>query len=101
MVTDSGLLLTHDGAPPSFGRYSIVPRMATKAVAALRVEVPPGMPITLLRVSDDLRRAILLRGLTDVAQRVEACNTQVAVKLPDGAGRAVLRAGSATTSPMC
>ncbi|MGC9051470.1 fucose isomerase [Pyrobaculum sp.] len=93
MVTDGGLLLTHDGAPPSFGKYSIVPRMATKAVAALRVEVPPGMPITLLRVSGDLKRAVLLRGLTDVAQRVEACNTQVAVKLPDGAGRAVLKAG--------
>lgn len=93
MVTDSVLLLTHDGAPPSFGRYSIIPRMATKAVAALGVEVPPGVPTTLLRVSGDLKKAILLRGVTDVAQRIEACNTQVAVKLPEGAGRAVLRAG--------
>ncbi|WP_333639634.1 fucose isomerase [Pyrobaculum aerophilum] len=92
-VGDDVLLLTHDGAPPSFGRYSIVPRMATRAPAALRVEVPPGLPVTLLRVSSDLKKALLLKGVTIEAQRVEACSTQVAVRLLTGRGRDVLRAG--------
>lgn len=92
-VYDWGILLTHDGAPPSFGRYSVVPRMATRAPAALRVEVEPGRPVTLLRVSSDLKRALLLKGVTAEGERVDACSTQVAVKLAVGSGGDVLRAG--------
>ncbi|MEM1571245.1 MAG: fucose isomerase [Pyrobaculum sp.] len=92
-IYDWGLLLTHDGAPPSFGKYAVVPRMATKAAAALRVTVESGRPATLLRVSGDLKRALLLRGVTAEGERVEACSTQIAVRLTVGSGRDVLRAG--------
>jgi len=88
------LLLTHDGLPPSMAKaYSIVPRLATKAPAAIRAEVEPGRPVTLLRVSRDLRRALLLGGVTAEAERAEACATQIAVKVTKGSPAAVYKAG--------
>lgn len=86
------LILTHDGLPPSMARrYRIRPRLATGAPAAIEAEVEPGRPITLLRVSGDLRRALLLRGTTAQAPRIEACAAQIAVETPQA--EAVLAAG--------
>ncbi|WP_148682357.1 hypothetical protein [Pyrobaculum neutrophilum] len=86
------LILTHDGLPPSMARrYRIRPRLATGAPAAIEAEVEPGRPITLLRVSGDLRRALLLRGTTAQAPRLEACAAQIAVETPQA--EAVLAAG--------
>lgn len=87
------LTLTHDGAPPSMAyRYDIRPRLATGAPAAMRGTAPPGKPITLLRVSEDLKKALLLKGVTYMGERIEACSYQVYVKLTVGDAQDILSA---------
>ncbi|MEM1597311.1 MAG: fucose isomerase [Pyrobaculum sp.] len=94
VVRGDVVVLTHDGIPPSMAvEHSLVPRLATKAPAALRGVVKPGTPITLLRVSADLKKAVLLAGRTTEAERVEACATQVAVRVERGRPEALLTAG--------
>ncbi len=59
----------------------------------MRVAVKPGRPVTLLRVSEDLKKALLLKGVTAEAERVETCSTQIAVELAKGSGYDVVKAG--------
>jgi L-fucose isomerase-like protein len=88
------LVLTHDGAPLVMTpRYSVARRMLTGAPAAIKTRIPPGSPATLLRVSGDLRRAILLRAVTVEPEEVEACNAQAGFKLINGTASDVLSAG--------
>jgi len=88
------LVLTHDGAPPLMAEeYSIVGRMIAKAPAAIRAKFPSGSPATLLRVSADLKRALLLKAVTVDTDRVEACNSQIGLKLTVGSARDVYEAG--------
>ncbi len=88
------LVLTHDGAPPMIAdKYSIVKRMGTGAPAAIRAAFASGLTATLLRVSADLKRALLLKGVTVEAERIEACNTQIGLKLLVGSAKDVLEAG--------
>ncbi|MFN3805506.1 MAG: fucose isomerase, partial [Pyrobaculum sp.] len=56
-------------------------------------EIETGRPVTLLRVSGDLRKALLLPGVTTTAERIEACATQIAVRLLKGSGEDVFEAG--------
>ena len=88
------LVLTHDGAPLVMApRYSVARRMLTGAPAAIKTRIPPGSPATLLRVSGDLRRALLLRAVTVEPEEVEACNAQAGFKLINGTASDVLSAG--------
>jgi len=88
------LILTHDGVPPAMARrYSVVKRMLTGAPAAIRTKTAPGSPATLLRVSGDLKRALLLRAVTVEPEEVEACNAQAGFKLLNGVASRVLSAG--------
>lgn len=88
------LVLTHDGAPPLMAdKYSIVKRMGTGAPAALRAVFASGLTATLLRVSADLRKALLLKAITVEAERVEACNSQIGLKLLVGSAKDVLDSG--------
>ncbi|AEA12742.1 L-fucose isomerase and related protein-like protein [Thermoproteus uzoniensis 768-20] len=88
------LVLTHDGAPPMMAEeYSIVGRMLTKAPAAIRAKFPSGAAATLLRVSADLKKALLLKAVTVEADRVEACNSQVGFKLLAGSAKDIYEAG--------
>lgn len=88
------LVLTHDGAPPAMAEeYSIVRRSITNAPAAIRARFPTGITVTLLRVSADLKKALLLKGITIEPERVEACATQIGVKLVVGTARDVIEAG--------
>lgn len=87
------LLLTHDGAPPAMAEeYSLVKRMGTGAPAAIRAQVGSGRPATLMRVSADLKRALLLKAVTVEVERIEACNTQIGFKLLNGTADDVLEA---------
>ncbi|MEZ0248522.1 MAG: fucose isomerase [Thermoproteus sp.] len=87
------VILTHDGAPPIMSeRYRITKRMITSAPAAIQAEISPGRPATLMRVSADLKRALLLRAVTAKAERIEACSTQVAFKVLNGAAESVIKA---------
>jgi L-fucose isomerase-like protein len=88
------LVLTHDGVPLAIApRYSVAKRMLTGAPAAIKTRIPPGSPATLLRVSGDLRRALLLRAVTVEPEEVEACNAQAGFKLINGTASDVLSAG--------
>lgn len=88
------LVLTHDGAPLAMApRYSVARRMLTGAPAAIKTRIPPGSPATLLRVSGDLRRALLLRAVTVEPEEVEACNAQAGFKLINSTASDVLSAG--------
>jgi L-fucose isomerase-like protein len=86
------ILLTHDGIPPIMAeRYSITKRM-TGAPAAIKAEVSSGRPATLLRVSADLKKALLLRAVTIELERIDACATQIGFKLLRGSADDVMRA---------
>jgi L-fucose isomerase-like protein len=74
-------------------RYSVARRMLTGAPAAIKTRIPPGSPATLLRVSGDLRRALLLRAVTVEPEEVEACNAQAGFKLINSTASDVLSAG--------
>ena len=88
------LILTHDGVPLAMTRrYSVVKRLLTGAPAAIRTRIPPGSPATLLRVSGDLRRALLLKAVTVEPEEVEACNAQAGFKLLNATAADVFSAG--------
>jgi len=88
------LILTHDGVPLAMTRrYSVVKRLLTGAPAAIRTRIPPGSPATLLRVSGDLKRALLLKAVTVEPEEVEACNAQAGFKLLNATAADVFSAG--------
>ncbi len=88
------LILTHDGVPLAMTRrYSVVKRLLTGAPAAIRTRIPPGSPATLLRVSGDLKRALLLKAVTVEPEEVEACNAQAGFRLLNATAADVFSAG--------
>ncbi|MDY0059538.1 MAG: hypothetical protein RBU45_06985 [Myxococcota bacterium] len=85
LVSASGttVRLAHCTAPPSLSRSSRLRRhLETGQGVAFAGRFPADQPVTLLRLSRDLKEAVLLRGRTvDEEPSASRCRTQVRVEL--------------------
>lgn len=81
-VDEEGVLLAHCTFPMSMARrYRLMTHFESGIGVGVAAEVEKGVKVTMIRISDDLRRMRVIKGVTDEAEwRDDLCRTQIRVK---------------------